>query len=174
MLVIEAPTSIFMSPTNSIHVFLGGGISDCKNWQEEVIEYLQQKEDTDDLVILNPRRKSFNINDKSAANKQIEWEFNQLSHADIFSMYFVNSDSVQPICFYELGRYLVRMQDRFPETYKNRIIVSVEDGFSREIDVKVQTSLALNEKITFAKTPQEHAEAIYKAYQKIKKLQAEI
>lgn len=40
-------------------------------------------------------------------------------------MYFCESESVQPICMYELGRNLIRMQQRFPDFY-NRIIIGVE------------------------------------------------
>ena len=103
-------------------VFLAGGISNCTDWQSEVIKYL----DKEDITIFNPRRKNFDITDLSATTQQIKWEFNRLEKMDIFSMYFCESKSDQPICMYELGRYVERMRVRFPLDWEERIIISVE------------------------------------------------
>ena len=81
-------------------VFLAGGITNCKEWQKEVIERLQY----DKVSIFNPRQEHFDISDKNASYKQILWEFERLEKMDIFSMYFCNDNSDQPICMYELGR----------------------------------------------------------------------
>ena len=75
-------------------VFLGGGITNCTDWQKEVTSLL-----SDELItILNPRRENFPVNDPQAAKDQIEWEFNALKDATIFSMWFSGESSVQPIC----------------------------------------------------------------------------
>ena len=143
---------------HKLTVFLAGGITRCDNWQSEVIRYLS---DTD-IVICNPRRKTFDIADVSAAQKQIEWEFNKLEEMDIFSMYFCTGESVQPICMYELGRNILRMQQRFPYSWARRIVISVEEGYSRSFDVCIQTMLATDNKIVVNRnaTPKTHAEAI--------------
>lgn len=133
--VITAPSldvAIF-SPV----VFLAGGISKCKDWQKEVIRELA----SESITLINPRQESFDVSDKNASFKQIEWEFNRLEKMDIFSMYFCNSESVQPICMYELGRNVLRMQNRFPSDWEKRIIISVEKGYSRREDVVTQIYL---------------------------------
>ncbi len=114
-------------------VFLAGGITSCPEWQNDMIKLL-----SDELItILNPRRKNFPIEDPKAAQEQIEWEFHRLNNADIFSMWFCNTDdSDQPICMYELGRHLVLHQDH-PET----IVIGVEPGYRRAQDVVVQSGL---------------------------------
>lgn len=173
-----------------IKVFLAGGITNCPDWQAEVIKHLEKYTDTDDLIVYNPRRSFFDVTDKSASYKQIKWEFDYLAKMDIFSMYFTNSESVQPICFYELGRHLAVMQQRFPDDFKSRIVLSVEKGFSREIDVLTQSRLALrcnviaemgepididcgiNNVVYLGRNPEQHAQSIYNAY-KILKLMKE-
>lgn len=125
-----------------VSVFLAGGITNCFEWQDEVIDILRKREYTDKLVIFNPRRKNFPIGDPTASHDQITWEFKQLEKMDIFSMYFCGGISDQPICMYELGRNIVRMQNRFPADWEERIIVSVEDNYKRKDDVFIQTDLA--------------------------------
>ena len=153
---------IITAPSNETpiypSVFLAGGITNCKEWQKKVIEELE----FEDISIFNPRQEHFDITDKNAAYKQIQWEFERLEQMDIFSMYFCNDNSTQPICMYELGRNIVRMQNRFPSDWEKRIIISVEDGYERVKDVLVQTELATKGRI-FVETgadPQSHAQYI--------------
>lgn len=134
MQILTAPTTEKpMHPT----VFLAGGITNCKEWQKEVIEKLKDI----NLSVFNPRQEHFDITDKNASFKQILWEYERLEQMDIFSMYFCNDNSDQPICMYELGRNIVRMQNRFPNDWQSRIIISVEDGYKRKADVLIQTQL---------------------------------
>lgn len=49
-------------------VFLAGGITNCPQWQQEVIDRLQGYEI--ECTILNPRRANFPIGDPSAAREQ--------------------------------------------------------------------------------------------------------
>lgn len=144
-------------------VFLAGGITNCKEWQLEVIKYL---ESTDDISIFNPRQKNF---DKSlSGDSQIFWEYERLEQMDIFSMYFCNDNSDQPICMYELGRNIVRMQDRFPDDWKDRIIVSVEDGYRRKNDVIIQLKIcAPNLFVDPNGCTEAHASNIIKAHKKL-------
>ena len=142
-------------------VFLGGGITNCKEWQKEVIRELE----FEDISLFNPRQEHFNVSDKNASYKQILWEFERLEKMDIFSMYFCNDNSDQPICMYELGRNIVRMQNRFADDWEKRIVISVENGYRREADVIIQTELATRNKIfvhTDA-TPELHAQYIKRA-----------
>ena len=176
MQIITAPDNYTAKGTD-ILLFLAGGITGCPDWQQEVIKYLQEFDASpeagslDDLVIFNPRREDFPINDPSAASTQISWEFQWLERADIFSMYFANSTSDQPICMYELGRYITRMQMRFPTEWMHRIVISLERGYKRANDVMIQTRLATNhlvKPIAFEQGAEFHAQRIYDAYVKLK------
>ena len=148
-----------------ITVFLAGGITDCDNWQKRVIDYLKTQQHTEHLVVFNPRRDKFPINDPNAAEEQITWEFNNLEKADMFSMYFCDSKSDQPICLYELGRNLQLMQNKYDNWY-NRIIISSEDAYKRKQDVIIQTKLATDNTVLVNSnaTPEKHAKNIYVKY----------
>ena len=149
-----------------ISVFLAGGITNCKEWQKVVIEELK----FEDISLFNPRQEHFDVSDKNASYKQILWEFERLEKMDIFSMYYCNDNSDQPICMYELGRNIVRMQNRFPSDWEKRIVISVENGYKRQADVLIQTELATQNKIfvdTNA-TPDLHAQYIKQAIRSIK------
>ena len=146
-------------------VFLAGGITNCKEWQKEVIGKLA----CEDISFFNPRQEHFDITDKNASYKQILWEFERLEKMDIFTMYFCNDDSDQPICMYELGRNIVRMQNRFPSDWEKRIVISVEDGYRRKADVLIQTELATQDKVVVDTnaTPNLHAQHIRLAVKSI-------
>lgn len=141
-------------------VFLAGGITNCKDWQSEVIEELRDE----NISIINPRRSQFDVMDANASYEQIFWEFDRLENMDIFSMYFCESDSDQPICMYELGRNVLRMQNRFPSDWEKRIIISVEDGYKRRRDVVMQIGLcAPNLLVIIGASPKIHASRIKRA-----------
>jgi hypothetical protein len=148
-----------------ITCFLAGGITKCWDWQKAVIAELNKFDLPDHFVIFNPRREKFPINDPNASFEQISWEFKYLNSCDIFSMYFVNSESDQPICMYELGRNLMRMKLMYPISCVNRVIITCEDGYSRYNDVKIQSRLALGaDVLTPNPSAKSHAEEIYKAF----------
>lgn len=172
MRVVVSPDTYITKPKDVI-CFLAGGISNCPDWQKEVIERLKLMEkdgaNLEHLVLFNPRRENFSIYDPNVTNEQIAWEFNHLEIADIFSMYFCNAHSDQPICMYELGRNLMVMKQKFPESFAKRIIVSVEQGYRRAKDVEVQTSLALDRDncVNMFATPADHAQSIFFSYSTI-------
>lgn len=147
MKVVTAPYDC--STHDKISVFLAGGISDCWNWQEAVINKLKEMEengyDMRSLVLFNPRRPSFDVNNPEDTKAQISWESYWLDCCDIFSMYFCNSDSVQPICMYELGRSLLKKSDDWEDDdihYCYSILISIEKGYKRADDVLIQMELA--------------------------------
>lgn len=142
MRVITAP-EYYEPYDKDISVFLAGGITNCHDWQSEVIKNLNVNNPSS-LIVFNPRRKNFPIEDKSAAYTQIKWEYEMLERCDIFSMYFSSGDSDQPICMYELGRNILRMQMRHPADWQDRIVISVEYDYRRKQDVLIQTELATN------------------------------
>lgn len=177
--VITAPNT-YTPKENEMSLFLAGGITNCSNWQNEIINNLKITllDDTNDnLIVYNPRRVNFPIHQSSAAEEQIRWEFNKLNQMDIFSMYFCDGESDQPICMYELGRYISQMQLRFPTDWNRRIIISVEDGYRRINDVLIQTKLACGYRIRINTQEDygsketlriKHTDSIIKAYRKLK------
>ena len=169
MKIITAP-EIYKDNSN-ITCFLAGGITNCPNWQDEVIKNIKEYSfskniDLKYLDIYNPRRVNFPIDNPNAAQEQIEWEFKYLEECDIFSMYFCNAPSDQPICMYELGRNISEIKNEYMGTWEHRIIVSVEKGYKREQDELIQIRLATNniiKPLPFA-TPMLHAITIVNNY----------
>lgn len=153
MRVITAPEK-YVRNEGDIFVFLAGGITGCPNWQETVIDYFKTQSIGsrghiyDHLILFNPRRDKFPIGDPDAAWNQIEWEFEALEQCDIFSMFFCgDTNSVQPICFYELGRNLQRMITKYDGKLSDILwhtVITAEYSFSRRMDVDAQVSFALH------------------------------
>ena len=176
MRIITAPEPLDIKD-DEIAVFLAGGITDCPDWQKEVIgAFNMVMKSYPKLVLLNPRRANFPIDDPNAAMEQITWEFNALERTDIFSMYFCSGISDQPICMYELGRNIVRMQMRFPADWEKRIIITQEQGYRRFADVRIQTVLAtegLIEPVNVSPSSgcATHSLNIRNAYKKVKRRQ---
>lgn len=146
-------------------VFLAGGIQKCSEWQKDVISKLNDLGTNNVVWLYNPRRENFPIDDPNAAEEQITWEFNALEDCTVFSMYFDETESAQPICFYELGRNIERMKSKYPDDWEKRIVVSCDEGFSRYQDVVIQTKLATDEKVEVNLGPRDeiigiHAEKI--------------
>ena len=160
MNVITAPDSLddLNLIQNSVSVFLAGGITNCPEWQTDVIGRLRNLEGGTPLTVYNPRRANFPIGNPDAAEQQITWEFNALDMCNIFSMWFCNAPSDQPICMYELGRNVATMYLEGAEEY---ICVGIEPGYKRECDVRKQLELALPDIETkIATTIEEHANNI--------------
>jgi len=111
-------------------VFLAGGIQGCDDWQKRACEKLE----FDAGAVYNPRRGDFGELTDAKVREQITWEYHAINFSDIFSIWFCASDSVQPICLYELGR-VIGMQHK-------EIIVGVETGYLRTKDVVIQCGLA--------------------------------
>jgi REP element-mobilizing transposase RayT len=110
-------------------LFLAGGISGTFDWQADVVARLAELP----LVLLNPRRRDFPINDPTAAPAQIEWEFHHLRRATAVLFWFP-SETLCPIALYELGgRALVREQPLFVGTHPD---------YARRLDVEMQLKLA--------------------------------
>ena len=144
MKIIAAPEQ-YEKQERDILLFLAGGITNCPDWQKEVIALLE-KVNPSDLVVFNPRRDNFPIHDPNVAKEQITWEFKYLNMADIFTMYFSSGDSDQPICMYELGRNIVRMQMKYPTDWEKRIVVSIARDYKRFDDANFQTQFACGNK----------------------------
>lgn len=151
MRVLTAPSEINIMP-NEISIFLAGGIQKTENWQKSIIESLEESFANAPLVVFNPRRDNFPIHDPSAAFEQISWEYNGLNIADMFSMYFAEGETDQPICMYEYGKWLERKRQ---SGNWDTIVVSAEPKYRRYQDVIIQTGL-VNPYLPIGRSLEEH------------------
>jgi hypothetical protein len=117
-------------------IFLGGGISNCKDWQSKMCGDLQHL----NVSIVNPRRAQYS-DDKKIAREQIKWEFHYLSVSDIVVMYFAE-ETLCPITLFEFGSIMNRNLKRLETSQK--ICVYCEPNYKRSFDVKFQTKLLMD------------------------------
>jgi hypothetical protein len=126
MRYVEAPED-YPSSAAGLSLFLAGGISGCPDWQAEVVRLLAGT----DLVLLNPRRGRFPIDDPREAEAQIVWEHTHLRRADAVLFWFP-AETLCPIALYELGAWNPRPKPLF---------VGCHPGYPRKQDVEIQTRL---------------------------------
>lgn len=150
MVYVEAPNT-----TESIKksIFLAGGITGCSDWQSD----LKDKIKDIDIIIYNPRRKDFPINDPKAAEAQITWEYQMLRKADAISFWF-GPETIQPIVLFELGSWVVSDKP---------ILVGVDPKYQRKQDVEIQTKLA-RPGLKIASSLDELSDQIFKLFNEIK------
>jgi len=140
MRYIEAPnnydydTLLEYEKVSKKSLFLSGGITNCPDWQSEIVEMLK---DTD-LIIFNPRRKNFPIHDPNAAKEQIKWEYKHFELCKLHLFWF-SRGSLNPIVLFEYGRwsYIVK---KFWQ-YHRKIFVGIDPEYERRQDVEIQTEL---------------------------------
>jgi hypothetical protein len=133
---VEAPDE-YDGPGPSL--FLAGGISGTFDWQTDVVQRLGDLP----LVLLNPRRRTFPMDDPSAAEGQIAWEFRHLRRATAVLFWFP-PETLCPIALFELGgRTLVPEQALFVGTHPD---------YQRRLDVEIQLRLARPEVAVAADT----------------------
>ena len=111
------------SPT----VFLAGSISECFNWQSELVQLLSQR----NITLINPRRQNFDINKENLIKEQIEWEYHHLRRVDIISFWF-SYETLAPITLFELGSALHT---------DSEIVVGCHPDYKRREDVIFQCRL---------------------------------
>jgi len=130
-LIVEAINEIYsVENTHNVKLFLAGGITNCPDWQSVLIDDLKE---ISHLTIYNPRRKNFPINDPSATESQITWEFNHLRDCDI-ALFWFSRGSLNPIVLYELGLW--------GNSNNRPMILGIDPQYERKADVIYQTSLA--------------------------------
>lgn len=115
-------------------LFLAGGITNCPNWQLELVDKLK---DTD-LIVFNPRRENFPIGDPNAAYEQIKWEYKQFLNCKLHSFWF-SRGSLNPIVLFEYGRWSY-IAIRFWQ-YFRKVFVGIDPEYERKQDVEIQTKL---------------------------------
>jgi hypothetical protein len=125
------PSQVIQPPVNfnrmgNIFVetlFLGGGISNCPDWQAEMVQLL----DGLPYVLLNPRRDGFDLLDPKMSVAQIEWEHLHLRDANAILFWFP-SETLCPITLFEYGYWLGRPQ--------KRLFIGVHPDYQRRTDLR--------------------------------------
>lgn len=124
--------NVFTAPEESTgaapSLFLAGGISNCGDWQKQMIGLLADTH----LTLLNPRREQFDVNDLAVAEAQIVWEYSHLRKATAVLFWFP-PETLCPITLFELGGAVER---------KAPLFVGCDPSYARRDDVRVQVSLA--------------------------------
>jgi hypothetical protein len=148
--IVEATNEVYnIQKLQSKKVFLAGGITNCPDWQSELIEKIKYY---DNAVIYNPRRKNFPMDNPNASEEQIAWEYEHLRDADMIIFWFAKG-SLNPIVLYELGRW--------GNSSNKKIVVGGDPEYERRKDVSIQTLLSRPD-TTFVSTIDEMADEIYK------------
>jgi hypothetical protein len=124
MQYIEAPAE-YKGKGKSL--FLGGGISNCPDWQKEFAALLKNER----LVLLNPRRKEFGKQFQKIMKEQISWEYKHLRKADALIFWFPK-ETLCPITLYELGAHAMTSKTLF---------VGMHPKYKRRKDVEIQLKL---------------------------------
>lgn len=116
-------------------VFLAGGISNCPDWQNELIEMIRKRGKCNGVVLYNPRRyDAFDVKDTTQTEFQIKWEHERLTRASLVLFWFPEQ-SICPITLYELGSWSRAVPQK-------PLVVGVHPKYSRLLDVRIQTRLA--------------------------------
>lgn len=125
--------NVLVAPEKSLwrlRTFLAGGISNCRNWQDEFIRTVHETHTN--VIFVNPRREQFDVSNEIQTDIQIEWEYKELSLASLVVFYFCE-ETVCPIALYELG---------FLANSNKNLIVGYDPNYSRRLDIVKQLSLA--------------------------------
>jgi hypothetical protein len=128
MIYCEAPHEWVETPGH-LSLFLAGGITDCPDWQKDVVLMLAAVRG---LALLNPRRARFPIHDPAAAELQVTWEYLHLRLADAILFWFP-CETLCPIVLYELGAW---------SRSDKPLFVGTHPDYARRQDVEIQTRLA--------------------------------
>lgn len=114
-------------------IFLAGGITSCPDWQALASDAIQHY--APDVMVYNPRRANFPMDDPTAAREQIEWEHNMLLISTVVMFWFPKSEVMQPISLFELGKHFDRRSE------SGEIVVGASPEYPRYEDIKIQLEL---------------------------------
>jgi hypothetical protein len=104
-------------------LFLAGGISNCPNWQQVVLNGLKET----DLIVLNPRREFYST--ETSAREQIKWEYDALRTVSTVLFWFPE-ETLCPITLFELGVFSQK-----PDV---KLVVGTHPNYARRLDVVEQ------------------------------------
>ena len=146
MQYVEALNTKVRKEPHEKWLFLAGGITNVSDWQAVMRSKLEH---VDNLIVFNPRREKFPMDDPNASAEQIAWEWKHLKMADAISFWFAK-DTLQPIVLFELGRWSTPHKpvlkpfadNSFKVTVDPKpIFVGVDPEYPRKQDVEIQLAL---------------------------------
>lgn len=115
-------------PKHDTKLFLAGGITNCSDWQKQVVESLR---DIQGITVFNPRRANFDVTNSNASKDQIFWEYHRIREATHI-MFWFTPETLCPITLFELGAALER---------NHNLIIGCHPDYKRKFDVEYQASL---------------------------------
>ena len=83
------------------------------------------------MILLNPRREDFPIDDPNASYHQIKWEYEHLRKATAILFWFPK-ETMCPIVLFELGTWVVSDKP---------LLVGMDREYERKQDVQIQSVL---------------------------------
>lgn len=127
-IILKPPVKLDLD-ASKLKIFLAGSIEMgvAIDWQSK----FEQELNDFDVVILNPRRESWDASwqqsiDNDQFREQVEWELTAQEEADIIAMYFV-PETKSPITLLELGLF----------AQSKKLIVCCPEGFWRKGNVDI-------------------------------------
>jgi hypothetical protein len=128
MKYIKCPENYVKESEYEKVLFLGGGITNVADWQEEMAKLLAGT----NLTLLNPRRDFYDNNNPELAKEQIKWEYDHLRHSNGIIFWFA-SETLCPITLFEYGYHLgYGLRDLF---------LGIHPEYKRKLDLEIQTAL---------------------------------
>jgi len=118
---------------SDVSVFLAGTIDmgHSVDWQQTFIHQANKEKKMDDVVVFNPRRKSWDHSwTQSIENvwfsEQVNWELDAMESADVILL-FLEANSKSPISMMELGLF----------ADSGKLMVCCEEGFWRKGNIDI-------------------------------------
>jgi hypothetical protein len=125
----EAPNYWLPATGDPPAVFLAGGITGCPAWHQHAIQVL--RDSSVSMIVLNPARENFPIDDPNAGWEQVRWEQYHLHLPRVVTMMWfpepLAPTTVQPIAQFELGQ--------LTESTTRTFAVGSAPGYPRRRDV---------------------------------------
>ena len=130
--IVTCPVELLIHKKDpGLVTFLAGGISNCPDWQNDIINLYKQLSLASHRTLVNPRRVDFDINDPNMTQDQIHWEYRHINRCNSIIFWFPK-ETVCPITLFELGSAL--------HTHTN-ISVGCHPEYSRKEDLLYQLRL---------------------------------
>ncbi|QXU42666.1 nucleoside 2-deoxyribosyltransferase domain-containing protein [Pedobacter sp. D749] len=124
--------SEIIAPSN-VSVFIAGTIDmgNSIDWQQKFIDRANKEETLNDVVVFNPRRKSWDHTwaqtiENAKFSEQVNWEMDAMENADVILL-FLEANSKSPISMMELGLF----------ADSGKLMVCCEEGFWRKGNIDI-------------------------------------
>jgi len=131
MKYIQCPAEYLAKEATAPSLFLAGGITGCLEWQTKLLLHLEKE----NVVIINPRRKDFDVSNPNMEREQIEWEYRHLNRSDIVSFWFP-CETLCPITLFELADMVALSKHT-----NLKVLVGCHPEYKRIRDIKIQLGL---------------------------------